>query len=222
MDNILCIESSCQNISFAIKHDNQIYTSLIPKNLQSENEIIYSNLDKLFYESKVKKSEIKAVAISNGPGSYTGLRIASSISKALCFSLKIPLIPINSLEILAQIGKIESPKSNCYLSLIDAGRQEVYANKYDNNLKAFNETKNYIISENEFYELLEKNKDIFMLGNGSLKTSLIHSYHFSSTEIEAKYMLDIASAKYLKNEFEEYTYHEPFYFKGANVGGKKI
>jgi len=186
--------------------------------LKEEN---FSHAEKLhtFILEALKKAnkemnDIDAVAISSGPGSYTGLRIGVSAAKGLCFSLDKPLISIPTLTSLANAIKVE--RGDVIIPVLDARRMEVYSAVFDFEKKQKREIRAQIINENSFSEYLEKGK-VYLLGDGALKCKeVIH--HDNAIFLEgyfpsAKEMADLSFKKYINNDFEDVAYFEPFYLK---------
>ena len=172
--------------------------------------------------TNLKLQQISVVAISIGPGSYTGLRVGLSFAKALCIALKIPLITISTLEMMAN-GMIQicANEKAVYLPLIDARRMEVYAAAYNNELEIIDEPKALIINENSWGELINENDKIIVGGNGALKTKTWFvnqpKLFFIDDEInEAKYLFHLALQKLKHKIFSDIAYSEPFYLKEFN------
>lgn len=214
MANILCLETSTTNCSVAIAVNGKV------KGIREENNQKFSHAEKLHVfiaevlnESGLDKKDLDAIAISKGPGSYTGLRIGVSAAKGLCFALDIPLISIPTLEVLAQQAEYE----DCYIiPLLDARRMEVYSAVFNSKKKQIRETKAEILDENSFQEYLEGQKTIF-LGDGAAKFKELCS-HKNVVFLEDKFpsatsMALLAEAKYKISDTEDVAYFEPYYLK---------
>ncbi len=159
-----------------------------------------------------------AIAVSGGPGSYTGLRIGVSLAKGLCFGYDIPLIAIPTLDILAAQA-IRTHKENpgfLYCAMLDARRMEVYSALYNVQLSPLRETKAEIIDESSYSTLLENQKILFF-GNGAAKCKEVikHTNAFFLDDIQplAAGMALLAREKYNGNQFEDVAYFDPFYLK---------
>lgn len=219
MAAILCIETSTTNCSVAIAVDGEI------KAIREENNQQYSHAEKLhvFIEEVLRKAnldkkQLNAVAVSKGPGSYTGLRIGVSAAKGLCFALDIPLISSLTLEVLVQQVKCE----DCYIiPLLDARRMEVYSAVFNSNKKQVRETQAEILDENSFQECLNKRKTIF-IGDGSNKFESLCQHKNAVFHKEgipsAADMGQMAEAKYKISDIEDVAYFEPFYLKEFILG----
>ena len=190
----------------------------------SHAEMLHPLINEALLESKLTIKDIEAIAVGKGPGSYTGLRIGVSAAKWLCFANDIPLISINSLEILAQSITIDS---GLIIPMIDARRLEVYAAIYDKNLNAVRETKAEIIDSHSFLDELQ-NQKVYFLGDGAKKCKEI-ILHENAVFIEnvfpsAKKMATISYHKFKNESTEDVAYFEPFYLKNfvATQEKKKI
>lgn len=216
---ILCIETSTTNCSVAIAVDGEI------KAIREENNQKFSHAEKLhvfieevLLETNIDKNQLNAVAVSKGPGSYTGLRIGVSAAKGLCFVLDIPLISTLTLEVLAQQIKCE----DCYIiPLLDARRMEVYSAVFNSEKKQVRETKAEILDENSFLEYLQERKTIF-IGDGSNKFESLckhkNAVFYKDGIPSATDMAIMAEAKYKISDTENVAYFEPFYLKEFILG----
>jgi tRNA threonylcarbamoyladenosine biosynthesis protein TsaB len=170
-------------------------------------------IDDVVKSAKIKLSEIDAIAVSKGPGSYTGLRIGVSAAKGLCFSLDKPLISVSTLESLSHQVKIDT---GCIVPMLDARRMEIYSAVFDANHHQIREIQAQILDESSFLDYLNKDK-VYFIGNGVEKTKTVIQ-HKNATFIEnklpsAKEMGTLAFEKYKNNDFENVAYFEPFYLK---------
>ncbi len=222
---ILNIETATKNCSVSVSKNGKLIA------LKEICEVNFSHAEKLHYfiqntldQAKIDFKNLSAIAVSKGPGSYTGLRIGVSSAKGLCFALDIPLISVLTLASLAHATTVES---GYIIPLLDARRQEVYTAIFDANYNLIKKTYNYILDENSFTEYLDKNKVTF-LGDGTNKTSEIINHknaiflkdYFPS----AKEMTRLSYRKYQNSDFEDVAYFEPFYLKDfyVTVSKKKI
>jgi len=157
-----------------------------------------------------------AVAVSAGPGSYTGLRIGLSSAKGLCYGLEIPLIAVDTLKVIANAAKQLTDKKTFFCPMIDARRMEVYTALFDENLQNILPTEPKIVDENFLKNELEKSKIIFC-GNGSQKCKEIIK-HKNAIFFDDIFPLSInmivdAEKKFTEKKFEDTAYFEPFYAK---------
>ncbi|MCM4155302.1 tRNA (adenosine(37)-N6)-threonylcarbamoyltransferase complex dimerization subunit type 1 TsaB [Gramella sp. AN32] len=216
---IICLETATTNCSVGIAKDGEIIA------IKEDNSPGYSHaeklhvfIDEILKEANLKPGDLDAVAVSKGPGSYTGLRIGVSAAKGLCFSLDIPLISVPTLELLAlQLKDEEGFK----VPMIDARRMEVYSAVYNNNIEEIRKTEAQILEENSFEKYLSEDK-VHFIGNGvskfenicTHKNAIFHIQKFPS----AKQMGRIAEEKHQKSDTEDVAYFEPYYLKDFIAG----
>ena len=223
MAKILNIETATTNCSVSIAVDGKLLE------LVEENTPNYSHSEQLhlFIEEALKKasfsfSDIDAIAVSKGPGSYTGLRIGVSAAKGLCFALDIPLISVPTLESLAH--QILAGPEDLIIPVLDARRMEVYSAVFDQKYQQIKETKAEVISETSFAGYGNA-KTVFLVGSGAAKCKEIlsqtnFSYHTANVP-SAKEMASLSFNKYLEKEFEDVAYFEPYYLKDFVLQKKK-
>lgn len=215
---ILQLETSTTSCSVALSLDGK---TLAIKEKEERN--IHASYLTLFIQEVLQTCgkqvhELDAVAVSMGPGSYTGLRIGVSTAKGLCYALDIPLIAINTLEAMAHGFKSTFEDQSClYCPMIDARRMEVYAAVYNAQAEQILPVEARIIDENSFSELLQHQKIVFF-GDGAMKCK--ETLDKSSNAIfipgflnSAKDLSLLAFKKFNNNQFEDVAYFEPFYLK---------
>jgi len=216
---ILCLETSTKVCSVALGQNGKLLAlkeSLDEKHSHAENLTIY--IQEVCSQAKISLNDIDAVAVSKGPGSFTGLRIGVSSAKGLCYALNKPLIAINSLEAMAvgQNSRLKTKDSRLFCPMIDARRMEVYCAVYDERLNEIKKTSADIIDENSFADLLQKHK-MFFFGDGSAKCkSKIknpNAVFIDDANPSAQFMIPIAEKYFGEKKFEDVAYFEPFYLK---------
>jgi len=182
----------------------------------------------LFKRNAIEANNLDAVAISEGPGSYTGLRIGTSLAKGICFGAEKPLITINTLHSIAEHAQqfIHSESEYFIIPMIDARRMEVYTKIFDSKLNAITQTSAHVLTEESFSEYLAK-AECYFCGDGAEKCMpLFQSANAKYIEAFAtsKSMARLAEEKFQKNEFADVAYFEPFYLKEfqATVPKKNI
>ncbi|MDR0420076.1 MAG: tRNA (adenosine(37)-N6)-threonylcarbamoyltransferase complex dimerization subunit type 1 TsaB [Prevotellaceae bacterium] len=228
MSRILSIESGTSVCSVGLSQGKQLIALR-----ESDGEFAHAAklsvfIDELLTQENINTADLDAIAVSEGPGSYTGIRIGVSTAKGLCFGANKPLIAVGSLHSLAKLA-VEKTKPSPEILLcpmIDARRMEVYTALFDSNANMINQISAQIIDENTYAELLKTNKIIFF-GNGAEKCkSIISSPNaiFADIKASAKGMIDIADEKFAKSNFVDIAYFEPFYLKDfvATASKKKI
>lgn len=213
MGLILNIETATKVCSIALgKGGNLIdFIDLLEDDYSHSEKLNLSVID-LLKKNNVLLSELDAIAISSGPGSYTGLRIGTSSAKGFCYGLDIPLIAINTLTSLCQRVKITE---GVKIPLIDARRMEIFGGLYSATNSKLKEDFNLVIESDSFSEIEEK-KHLF--GNGSEKLKELLSTNNSINFIDnitcsAKGMVSLSEEKFNAKEFEDVAYFEPNYGK---------
>lgn len=214
MSLILNIETSTKNCSVSLTESGSVIAmKQINDGKYSHNENLHTFIVDVLIEADKKIKDIEAVAVSKGPGSYTGLRIGVSAAKGLCFSLDIPLISISTLQSLALQVQVE----DAYIvSMLDARRMEVYSAVYDEGTNLLREIRAEILEENSFEEFLNE-KTVYFIGDGVEKTKTLIS-HKNAIFIDDKLptaneMASLSYAKFQQKDFEDVAYFEPFYLK---------
>jgi tRNA threonylcarbamoyladenosine biosynthesis protein TsaB len=178
----------------------------------SHAEKLHVFIEAVLKESQVSWHQLKAIAVSKGPGSYTGLRIGVSAAKGLCYALGIPLISIDTLQILAQQVSIEK---GYIIPMIDARRMEVYSAVFDSNHTKVKEVQAEVLTENSYAEITE---NIYFIGDCQEKcqTVLTKSNFIFLPKVvfpSANEMSQLSFDKFSKNQLEDVAYFEPFYLK---------
>lgn len=187
----------------------------------SHAEKLHVFIEEVLKESKQSFSALDAIAVSKGPGSYTGLRIGVSAAKGLCFALDIPLISIDTLQSLA----LQANQTNgITVPMLDARRMEVYSAVFNAFNERIRQTKAEVIDENSFIEYLNEG-DVYFIGDGVEKTAQVIQ-HKNANYIEQKLpsaneMISLAYQKYTNDDFEDTAYFEPYYLKDFMVTQKK-
>jgi tRNA threonylcarbamoyladenosine biosynthesis protein TsaB len=218
MSRILCIETATEACSVAVAvngetvslHElNEGYT-----HASRITQLIQSAVD----EAGISLRELDAVAVSKGPGSYTGLRVGVSTAKGLCYTLNKPLIAINTLTAMTVLAK-EKPeinKTDLLVPMLDARRMEVYCAVYDHILREVKPTAAEIINEQSFQELLDT-RLMHFFGNGAEKCRAVlqHPNAVFTTHVlcSASGMAELAQRAFDAQQFEDVAYFEPFYLK---------
>jgi len=217
---ILAIETTTKNCSVALFDNDQL---LSYKEESGENYIHSESL--LFFiqetlnNSNYNLKDLDAIAVSKGPGSYTGLRIGTASAKGLCYSLNIPLISVSTLKLMAYTVSIKEDYFY-YCPMIDARRNEVFAAIYDKNINVIRNVQVDVVDENTYIDFLEK--EILFFGDGSNKCKSVIN-HKKAIFIDgiypsAKNMGKLIYNKFIKNDFDNLAYFEPYYLKDFVVG----
>src|SRR5690606_25591849 len=201
---ILNIETATTNCSVSLSQDGEILLLKEDYNTSySHAETLHVYIENLLAEAKLKFSDLDAIAVSKGPGSYTGLRIGVSAAKGLCFALDKPLIAISTLEILAsQVKHIDG----VIVPMLDARRMEMYAAVFDSNYNQLRDIKAEILNETAFETYLNKGK-VYFIGNAVEKSKTVIT-HPNAVFIENKLpsaneMASLSFNKYKKSDTED-------------------
>lgn len=219
---ILNIETATKNCSVSISKSGEIIAfKEFNDGNYSHAEVLHLFIIDILKDVKLSLNTIDAIAVSKGPGSYTGLRIGVSAAKGFCFALQKPLISVDTLTSLSYAISIEE---GVIITMLDARRMEVYASVFNHKHEQIREIKSEIINENSFSEFLSSQK-VYFLGDGALKCKEIitHENAFFLDDIfpSSKEMGILAFQKFKNNDFEDVAYFEPFYLKDFMVVPEK-
>lgn len=216
MATILCIETATEVCSVALAQDGEVLMERVSDEDQSHSTLLGVYVEELMEYVRANNLALDAVAVSSGPGSYTGLRIGVSEAKGLSYGLNVPLIAIPTHEIMAWQMKDEAVESMLLCPMIDARRMEVYTTFFDSELNIVRETKADIIDEDSYADLLEEHEILFF-GNGAAKCkeTITHGNARFVDNIKpvAAGMVAAAEKAYEDKRFEDVAYFEPFYLK---------
>ncbi|WBU88087.1 tRNA (adenosine(37)-N6)-threonylcarbamoyltransferase complex dimerization subunit type 1 TsaB [Cellulophaga omnivescoria] len=213
---ILNIETATTNCSVSVAKDGKMLA------LKEFNSASFSHAEQLhiFIEDVLKEAsllvaDINAIAVSKGPGSYTGLRIGVSAAKGLCFSLDIPLISVATLSSLAHQTK---PKENeAIVAVLDARRMEVYSAVFTNDFNQIKETEAIIIDETSYSDVLGAYSKVHFVGSGAEKIKntiqATNTVYILDAVPSAKEMCALSFVKFKNLELEDVAYFEPYYLK---------
>jgi len=220
MATILNIETSTDYCSVSITKDGKCEHLRInhPDSTRkaAHSELLAVFVKEVIEEASIKVSDLDAIALSGGPGSYTGLRIGTSVSKGLCFGGDLPLISINTLAIIAAMAQTKFRGQYDFLvPMIDARRMEVYTAIFTPNLDLTADVEAKVITPDSFSEF--KGKKLIFCGNGAPKCSEVlgNSDFIFIDDIypSAEFMGELAENAFKNNKFVDLVYYEPFYLK---------
>ncbi|MEI7508667.1 MAG: tRNA (adenosine(37)-N6)-threonylcarbamoyltransferase complex dimerization subunit type 1 TsaB [Flavobacterium sp.] len=213
MSYILNIETATKNCSVSLAHNG---VTLLCKEISDQGyshaEKLHVFIDEIMKESGLAMADLQAIAVSQGPGSYTGLRIGVSSAKGLCYALSIPLIAVDTLTTLAsQVQKTDG----LIVPMIDARRMEVYSAVFDSNKKMIREVQAEILTEDSF---AEQSEPIYFVGDSNEKAKSVltkSNFIFLDTIVfpSANEMSAMSYNKFLKEDFVDVAYFEPYYLK---------
>jgi tRNA threonylcarbamoyladenosine biosynthesis protein TsaB len=223
---ILNIETSTTVCSVSLAKDGQLLAGEELDAGYTHAENLHVFIKKLFETTGFKPTNLDAIAVSKGPGSYTGLRIGVSTAKGLAYSLNVPLISAGTLEIMA-LKALEQTKdkSGFYCPMIDARRMEVYNAVFDGAIIPVKPVNAMVVDTNGL-KVFEPFKPVYFFGDGMEKCrplleTLSGSAFIQNIRPTALSMPQFTHSKYLKKSFEDLAYFEPFYLKEFLIGKKK-
>lgn len=217
---ILSLETSIEACSVALHKQGELLAEAAIKEPQAHASKLSLLIQEVLSKANVSSDSLQAIAVSLGPGSYTGLRIGVSTAKGLCYALNIPLIAVNTLHLLAFQVQQQVDRQSLLCPMIDARRMEVYSIVYDASLTPLQPVKAEVIDELSYAELLSL-QPISFFGNGAEKCKAVIAHHnarfIHGVEPLATSLGVIAATKYAKAEFEDLVRVEPFYLKEFQV-----
>lgn len=219
---ILHIETSTMVCSVALSKGKSVLDAIDLQEGMNHAALLAPTIERLLQSNSVKPSDLDAIAICSGPGSYTGLRVGSATAKAMAYSLGKPLIAIPTLQALAQAAFDQHPESEYALPMIDARRREVYTAIYSRSLEEVIPVSSVILTEEFFNHGIPVSGMIVSCGDGSLKigdlASLAPGLRVDTTIIcSARHMVALAADAYMKGNFEDPLHFVPHYLKPPNI-----
>jgi tRNA threonylcarbamoyladenosine biosynthesis protein TsaB len=235
MPYILNIESATDICSIAISQDDRVLALRETKGNHASQMTLM--IESCLAEAQLQMRDLSAVAVSNGPGSYTSLRVGASVAKGICYALDIPMIAVDTLETLALAAfKAVKDLDALYCPMIDARRMEVYTAIYDPSkllkfpkeevVSLIEPMKSLIIEEGSFDHFFNQNKRIVFCGNGAEKCQSVlqnERFIFFQNICSSVNMIPFSKTYYTKEQFVDIAYYTPQYLKAPNITqAKKI
>jgi tRNA threonylcarbamoyladenosine biosynthesis protein TsaB len=220
---ILNIDTATDQASISLSSDESVIGTLENDSQKDHAAWIQMAINTLLQKHGYAMQQLQAIAVTAGPGSYTGLRVGMATAKGLCFALQIPLITINTLQVMANAAinqwlskAAEMQPPLCFCPMIDARRMEVFTAVYNEALQEIVAPKAMILDELSFKEELN-NRSLICFGNGSNKWKTVSRYPnvlFIDEKLDiAKSLAKLASGLYLSQNFANLAYAEPVYLK---------
>lgn len=213
MSLILTIDTALDTACVCMAQDGEVVNSVTLENQKDQASWLHSAIQEMLRKAGYSLNQFEAVAVSIGPGSYTGLRVGLSAAKGLCYALDIPLLAVSTLEIIAWAVKGEATGLIC--PMIDARRMEVFTAIYDKELMEISSPAALIIEETSFKSELKTNPILFC-GNGRKKLEAIISSNnaqFSETSPDASALAQLSYNHFQLKKFANLAYSEPLYLK---------
>jgi tRNA threonylcarbamoyladenosine biosynthesis protein TsaB len=209
----LNIETAGESASIAITMDDKLLRIVANDHQKDHATWLHTAIKDMLQEEGLILHQVNAVAVSIGPGSYTGLRVGLSAAKGICFAMNVPLITVGTLEIIASASnKVEA---DLFIPMIDARRMEVFTAVYDKSLNQLMQPTAMIIDQNSFASLLDASTICFC-GNGQKKLhkTITHPHAlFDDTRADARQMTAITHKRFIERGFANIAYTEPLYVK---------
>jgi tRNA threonylcarbamoyladenosine biosynthesis protein TsaB len=210
---LLNIDTAVQSASVCLSDGRNILGELVNPSERDGASWLHVAIENLLADKQLQLKDVQAIAISAGPGSYTGLRVGMASAKGLCYALKIPLITINTLQMMA--AAVEDSATDLLCPMIDARRMEVFTALYDSSLQEAMSSINKILDNNSFDQWLDSHTITFF-GNGSVKAQTVINHsnaRFIEVKATASNMVQLAAEKFEQAQFSDLAYTEPFYGK---------
>ena len=223
---ILCLETATPVCSVALNDGCCTIALRESEGQNAHSEKITNFIREVIETAKIDYKQLDAVAVSKGPGSYTGLRIGVSTAKGICYAADLPLMAIDTLEAMAygmkeKLGS-QLTENDLLVPMIDARRMEVYTAIFDTNLNKIKDTAALVIDEHSF-EDLSKDHRLWLFGDGAPKLGKLFESQPNISIIDgfkpsAAYMRPLTERALLNKDFVDVAYFEPFYLKDFIAG----
>ena len=231
MSLILNLESSTEICSVALSSEGTVVDYAESQEGQNHARLMGTYIENLIKRNKLNVKKLSAVAVSKGPGSYTGLRIGVSMAKGLCYAHGIPLIAVSPLQAMSSYvsghrdrWKLPATKDLLFCPMIDARRMEVYTAFYNSEVEEVEEVAAKIIDKDSFRNILNRQPVAFM-GNGSSKAEKViehkNAFFVPGIKTSAQFMCRLSYKALVSKQFVNLAYFEPFYLKDFIAGVPK-
>ena len=217
---LLNIHTTGETAMVALSNGSEVLNTELNHQFKEHATFLHVAIEKLLKENNIAPAALKVISVTHGPGSYTGIRVGLAAAKGLCYALKIPLITLNTLDVLAAsaIHNLNDPLA-LYCPMIDARRMEVYTAMYDFNQARLYEPHSVIIDP-AFFEKFVQSGKVYFFGSGSMKFEQIleeekgnRRHIFVEIEIDPEAMAILSFKKFLELDFSDLAYSEPEYLK---------
>ncbi len=210
---ILNIDTAVNAASVCLAKDGNILSIAKNENQKDHSSWLHIAIKEVFEKNDLQLNSLDAIAVTEGPGSYTGLRIGMATAKGICYALQKPLITLNTLLVMANAAKNENADLLC--PMIDARRMEVFTALYSKTLEPIKQPVAMTVDEKSFDEELVLNTICFF-GNGSDKFQQIKNNSraiFKDLNVDASSMIELAEGRFQQRKFADLAYAEPLYLK---------
>jgi tRNA threonylcarbamoyladenosine biosynthesis protein TsaB len=232
LSTILSLETATNVCSVALSGNGQLLALRESTVKNAHSSVLTTFIEDVLNSAGIRPAEIDAIAVSEGPGSYTGLRIGVATAKGLCFALDKPMIAIPTLKAMAsgmlnlQLQTLNSKLQTYFCPMIDARRMEVFSSVFSSGLVEIRKTLAEIIDETSFSDIL-KDHSIVFAGDGAVKCKTYlegneNAFFLDDFQISARYMIELAEKKFMEDDFENLAYFEPLYLKDFIAGKSHV
>jgi tRNA threonylcarbamoyladenosine biosynthesis protein TsaB len=218
----LAIETATEVCSVALGDKSELVAEDNIYRKNSHTETLTLQIEKVLRESGIEYSDLKGVTVSGGPGSYTGLRVGTSVAKGICYACDIPLVSVSTLYGLGKGVANRVKEGQVILPMIDARRQEVYIAHYDHQMNEIKPVYNLILKEGVFRNL--KTDKALICGNGAFKCEGLDlgvPSEIIDTSCKAADLLEESFNRLTQGKIEDIAYYNPYYHKAPNVTKSK-
>jgi tRNA threonylcarbamoyladenosine biosynthesis protein TsaB len=220
MNYILNIHTTAEKAIVNICQEGRVLSRVTNEEQKDHASFLHIAIKKILQDNDIVISALKAIGVTGGPGSYTGIRVGLATAKGLCFALKIPMMMFNSLELMAfsAIGKYpEVDKESLFCPMIDARRMEVFIAVYNTDLNEVNAPTALVLNENSFDEWIQ-NKTFYYFGSGAEKFKKLaekrsENLNYILSDISSESLAKFSWDKFQKNDFENIIKAEALYVK---------
>ena len=213
---LLNIDTATEIAATSISENENVIESATNNDQKDHASFLQPAIKNLLQKTNLSIDKLNAIAVTSGPGSYTGLRVGMASAKGLCYALKIPMVTINTLQVMAlsTINR-EKDKRAFYCPMIDARRMEVFTAVYDDDLLEIIKPCSMILEDGAFNDLLQTNR-IYFSGSGSIKFKEITNNKdalFVISEATTNAMAQLSYQNFVKKNFADVSYSSPVYLK---------
>ena len=225
MNYILHIDCCTEEAFVSLAENGKVLLKEFSKNQKEHASFLHPAIERLMSRAGISLSNLSAIAVVNGPGSYTGLRVGLSTAKGLCFALSLPLITISSLEVLAHAAMEQCQEEDAlYVPMIDARRMEVFTATYSSHLEIVDAPKALILSADSYGENYSE-KRLFLCGSGMAKAFPIIT-HKNIQKLDnlmlAESMATLSNQRFIEKQYSDLSLAEPMYIKAFNDDNQKM
>ena len=227
MNYILNIHTTAETAIVNIANEDQIVGASINTEPKQHATFLHISINKILQDNDIKAGALKAIGVTGGPGSYTGIRVGLATAKGLCFALQIPMIMYNSLELMAFCAMEDFPDlgtKTLLCPMIDARRMEVFSAVYDSRLNEINQPSAMVLNETSYEELIEKHPFCYF-GSGAEKFKPLaaggsSNLQYISSAVSSRSLARFGWDKFQKNEFANLVNARPLYVKEFYTAAK--